>query len=348
MPAEGAAVLLLKRLDDAIRDGDNVHAVIRGIGLSNDGRCRGLLMPDSGGQVRAIEAAYRESDLDPSMLSLMECHATGTLGGDRTEVESVIRAVGDVSDLPVGSLKSNLGHLVTVAGMAAIIKVAGAMGEGVRPATLNAEDFIPEFENSPLRPLLQKEAWPDDVPRRAGINNFGFGGNNAHLVLEEFNPVRAPRRSAAERGISGEMPAEIASQQEPDDEIVVCGIGVIHGNDRGFEAFASKVAARPEPDREKRTDSVDLPLTGLGFPPNDLKQSLGQQTLALETALQAMADVEAPASERCGVIIGMGADVDAARPGLVWRAEQALRNRPAGDEVAQTVREEVGGLTGPA
>ena len=348
LPAEGAAVLLLKRLDDAIRDGDAVRAVIRGIGLSNDGRCRGLLMPDSGGQLRAIEAAYREIHLDPSMLSLMECHATGTPGGDRTEIESVSRAVGSVLDLPVGSLKSNLGHLVTVAGIAAIIKVVGAMAEGVRPATLNAEDSIPEFENSPLRPLFQKEAWPDDVLRRAGINNFGFGGNNAHLVLEEFKPERDRRRLSAASATCAKRPLEARPQHDPDDDIVICGIGIIHGNDRGFEAFSRKVAERSEVDGGDRTDSVDLPLKGLGFPPNDLKQSLGQQTLALEAALQAMADVETPVSERCGVIIGMGTDFDAARPGLVWRAEQMLHDRREGEKAVQAAREDVGGLTGPA
>ena len=348
LPAEGAAVLLLKRLDDAICDGDSIHAVIRGIGLSNDGRCRGLLMPDSGGQLRAIEAAYRETDLDPSMLSLMECHATGTLGGDRTEVESVTRAVGGIQDLPVGSLKSNLGHLITVAGIAAIIKVAGAMREGVRPVTLNAEDPIPEFENSPLRPLLQNENWPDGAPRLAGINNFGFGGNNAHLVLEAFDQDRAQPRVPVVSEPPARGPTATPPRRDPDDDIVVCGIGVIHGDDRGLEAFARKLAGQAGASGEDWTQVAELPLAGLAFPPNDLKQCLGQQTLALEAALQAMIDIALPEAERCGVIIGMGTDVDAARPGLVWRAEHALRGRSVREGAIQAVREDIGGLTGSA
>lgn len=347
LPAEGAAALVLKRLEDAVRDGDHIHGVIRGIGLSNDGRCRGLLLPDSGGQQRAIKAAYRGIDIEPSMLSLMECHATGTPGGDGTEIESLIRVMGDAQDLPVGSLKSNIGHLVTVAGTAAIIKVIGAMRHGVRPATLNAEDSISEFENSPLRPLLQKEAWPDDVPRRAGINNFGFGGNNAHLILEEFVPERILHSVSVNLGDFEKKPTE-KRQQDPDDDIVVCGIGLIHGNDRGFEAFASKVNGEFGPEADERTEEVVLPLTGLGFPPNGLKQSLSQQTLALEAGLQAVADIEMPDAERCGVLIGMGADFDAARPGLAWRVEQSLYDSRVTEGATQTLDADIGELVGPA
>ncbi|TQV78629.1 type I polyketide synthase [Denitrobaculum tricleocarpae] len=347
LPAEGAAALVLKRLEDAVRAGDHIHAVIRGVGLSNDGRCKGLLLPDSGGQVRAIEAAYRGTGLCPSDLSLMECHATGTPGGDGTEIESLIQVMGDIRDLPVGSLKSNIGHLVTVAGTAAIIKVIGAMKHGLRPATLHAEDWISEFENSPLRPLLQKENWPDDVPRRAGINNFGFGGSNAHLVLEEFVPARRLHSVPVTSDVFSKQHAG-EEQRNLDDDIVVCGIGVIHGNERGFGAFARKVAGPNPSEGDERTESVVLPLLKLGFPPNDLKQSLSQQTLALEAGLQAVTDIDLPASERCGVLIGMGADFDAVRPGLAWRMEQALRDQQAGEGGAPSFDADIGGLTGPA
>ncbi len=116
LPAEGAAAICLKRLEDAERAGDRIHGVIRGAGLSNDGFRGGLLNPDSAGQVRAIQRAYAGGGIDPRSISLLECHATGTPAGDQAEMASATKVFEGHSDLPVGSLKSNLGHLITVAG----------------------------------------------------------------------------------------------------------------------------------------------------------------------------------------------------------------------------------------
>ncbi|MCP4385987.1 MAG: polyketide synthase, partial [Hyphomicrobiales bacterium] len=140
LPSEGAGVVVLKRLEDAVRDGNLIHAVIRGIGLSNDGRKGGLLAPDSHGQAAAMRRAYAVADIDPATISLLECHATGTSTGDRIELLSSHSVFDRVDDLPVGSLKSNLGHLITAAGMGGIIKVVGALASGLRPPTLHAEE----------------------------------------------------------------------------------------------------------------------------------------------------------------------------------------------------------------
>ncbi len=137
IPAEGCAMLALKRLADARRDGDTIHGIVRGIGLSNDGRGRGLLVPDAGGQQRAIRAAYAAAGLAPSAVSLLECHATGTPVGDATELRSSSDVFSDIDGLPIGSLKSNLGHLITVAGAAGVIKLIEAMRAGVRPPSLH-------------------------------------------------------------------------------------------------------------------------------------------------------------------------------------------------------------------
>ena len=134
VPAQGAAVVVLKRLDDAVAARDRILGVIRGVGLSNDGRSRGLLVPSEEGQVRAMRTAYAQSGLVPSDISLVECHATGTAVGDATELRSLRTVFEGASDVPVGSLKSNLGHLITASGAAALIKVLCAIrGAGSAP-----------------------------------------------------------------------------------------------------------------------------------------------------------------------------------------------------------------------
>src|SRR6185503_1163343 len=110
VPAHGAALVVLKRLDDAERAGDHILGVIRAVGLSNDGRSRGLLVPSEEGQVRALGAAYTMAGLDPREVSLVECHATGTPVGDGVEIRGMKRVYEGARDVPVGSLKSNLGH----------------------------------------------------------------------------------------------------------------------------------------------------------------------------------------------------------------------------------------------
>ena len=190
LPAVGAAAICLKRLADAERDGDTIFGVIRGIGLSNDGS-RTILTPDSSGQSRAMREAYFKAGIDPKTVGLVECHATGTSLGDRTEVESLKTVYEGIQDLPVGSLKSNCGHLVSVAGLGGILKVTSAFAAQIRPPSLHAEEPIAAFAGSRLRVLQAAEPWPKpDHPRRAGVNNFGFGGNNAHVVIEEYTAGR--------------------------------------------------------------------------------------------------------------------------------------------------------------
>jgi acyl transferase domain-containing protein/3-hydroxymyristoyl/3-hydroxydecanoyl-(acyl carrier protein) dehydratase len=185
LPAEGCALLALKRLDDARRDGDRIHAVIRGIGLSNDGRGKGLLVPDEAGQRRAMRAAYADAGIDPARVSLLECHATGTTLGDSAELRSSAAVFAEARELPIGSLKSNLGHLITVAGAAGLIKLIEALHHGVRPPNRRVEAPTAALDATPFRLLQQAEPWPDSAPRIAAISAFGFGGNNAHLIVSD-------------------------------------------------------------------------------------------------------------------------------------------------------------------
>ncbi|MEE9417167.1 MAG: beta-ketoacyl synthase N-terminal-like domain-containing protein, partial [Acidimicrobiales bacterium] len=195
VPAEGCGFVVLRRLDDALNDGDTIHGIIRGVGLSNDGRGRGMLVPSTEGQARAMAQALEMSGLTPADISLLEAHATGTQVGDATEIESSAAVYGTCQDLPIGSLKSNTGHLITAAGVAGLIKVIEAMRHETLPPTLHVEEPLDAISDSPFRLIEQAESWDrsktSDGVLRAGVSAFGFGGNNAHLIVEEGGEKRA-------------------------------------------------------------------------------------------------------------------------------------------------------------
>ncbi|MGH9347531.1 MAG: polyketide synthase, partial [Vicinamibacterales bacterium] len=185
VPAEGAGFVVLQRLGDAVAAGRRILGVIRAVGLSNDGRGRGLLAPSEEGQERAMRQAYAAAGIAPRDIGLVECHATGTLVGDATEVRSMSRIFEDCDEVPIGSLKSNLGHLVTAAGVAGLLKVLGCLESGQRAPTLHVDTPIGALDSTPFRLVRGAEAWTG--PRRAAVSGFGFGGNNAHLIVEAWD-----------------------------------------------------------------------------------------------------------------------------------------------------------------
>ena len=191
---EGSGMFVLKRLGDAIRQGDTIYGVIAGIGLSNDVD-GGLLAPHSEGQLRAMRAAYEQAGWDPGDVDLVECHATGTPVGDAVEFSS-LRALWGESSLRagacvIGSVKSNVGHALTAAGAAGLLKVLLSFKYGVLPPTAGFDRPAPglDIENSPFRILARSESWKrraEGVPRRVALSGFGFGGINAHVLIEEW------------------------------------------------------------------------------------------------------------------------------------------------------------------
>ncbi|MGQ0802203.1 MAG: beta-ketoacyl synthase N-terminal-like domain-containing protein [Pseudomarimonas sp.] len=305
VPAEGAAFVALKRLSDARRDGDVIHGVIRGIGLSNDGRGKGLLAPSEAGQQRAMRAAYAAAGIDPKQVGLLECHATGTPVGDATELASSTAVFAANEGLAIGSLKSNLGHLITAAGVAGLLKLLAAMQAQQRPPTLHANMPNAALKGSPFRLLHSLEAWPSQSPRIAAISAFGFGGNNAHLIVSEDDPALAhfdtplPSTSIAIVGI-GAMLGEAHSRDEVRELL-------FNGGD-GLPATA-----------ETRMREVAVDVDGLRFPPLDMQQTLPQQLAILQTSREALAEVAPVDGERCGVFIGMEPDPEVARYGARWR-----------------------------
>ncbi len=353
LPAEGAAVVVLERLDDAIDAGRPILGVIRGIGLSNDGRSRGLLVPSVDGQERALRRAYEVAGLSPADVSLIECHATGTRVGDAIELESLGRIYAgalaeSAGTVPIGSLKSNLGHLITAAGLAGLLKVLAAMEAGLRPATLHVDEPNPAIEGSPFRLLTAPEPWPDDRPRIAAVSAFGFGGNNGHLLVEE--PPGRERLAAVRASVATRPPSDERSTAP----IAVVGMAVTAAGCDGLEGFTRTVLEgevaleqRPDGSLAGPAKPVELPLAGLSFPPRDLDQTLPQQILLLRTAQRAMASVESqPPGERTAVLAGMGCDAEVARWGVRWRlggGEQPLSGeelRRARDRVVPELRAE--------
>ncbi|MFB6264758.1 MAG: acyltransferase domain-containing protein, partial [Bradymonadaceae bacterium] len=197
---EGAGVLVLKRLSDALDDGDDVRALIRGIGGSSDGHGKGITAPHQVGQKLAVKRAYEDAGYGPKSVSLFEAHGTSTPIGDPAEFQSTCDVYAEDSgpravDQPsIGSVKSMIGHLKSGAGAASLIKTAFALEENTLPPTLNVENPHPDLklDERPFRIQHTAEDWElsSDLPRRAGVSAFGFGGTNFHITLEEFDPGR--------------------------------------------------------------------------------------------------------------------------------------------------------------
>jgi iturin family lipopeptide synthetase A len=193
--SDGAGVVVLKRLADAIADGDQIHAVIKGIGINNDGSTKvGYTAPSVPGQADAIRTAYDMAEVDLESLGYIETHGSGTYIGDRIEIDALNQVFRNVSagfNCPIGSVKSNFGHLNTAAGMAGLIKTILVLKNKMIPASLHCSNPIekltgnasPFYVNASLSPWTSRS-----VPARAGVSSFGIGGTNVHLVLEEAPP----------------------------------------------------------------------------------------------------------------------------------------------------------------
>ncbi|MBW4546920.1 MAG: polyketide synthase dehydratase domain-containing protein [Symplocastrum torsivum CPER-KK1] len=195
--SEGIGIVVLKRLNDAVRDGDRIYAVLKGVGSSSDGKALGLLAPRLEGEVLALQRTYQENSIDPDSIELIEAHGTGIPLGDRTEIQSLGRMFGERQGLlpqrALGSVKSMIGHCTIAAGIAGIIKNALALYHKILPPTL-CDQVNPALEIEKTSFYINNETRPwihgnPVTPRRAAVNAFGFGGVNAHAVLEEYTGI---------------------------------------------------------------------------------------------------------------------------------------------------------------
>jgi acyl transferase domain-containing protein/3-hydroxymyristoyl/3-hydroxydecanoyl-(acyl carrier protein) dehydratase len=348
---EGAGIFLLKRTEDALAHGDRIYGIIKGIGLANDVG-GSLLAPVSEGQLRAMREAYARTGWNPQDVDLIECHATGTPVGDATEVASLRELWGDRQpaghDCVIGSVKSNIGHLLTAAGAAALTKVLLAMGEGTLPPTANFAAPQPAMDlgNSPFRVLTTALPWPrrgDGIPRRAAISAFGFGGINGHLLVEEWLPKTQLRTIRTKK----------ETKPEHGTPIAVVGMEARFGPWQSLRAYQERVlggdqAAEPAPPRNWwgaeespwfRNEGLDrTPFKGyyldevavapeqFRIPPLEMAEMLPQQLLMLQVAAAAMADagLGRDGNLRAGVFIGIALDLNSTNFSFRWSlAEQA-------------------------
>jgi acyl transferase domain-containing protein/acyl carrier protein len=193
---EGAATFLIKRLDDAVGDGDHIYCVLLGMAGSSDGKGKGITAPNPIGQKLSVERAWHKAGVAPQTASLVEGHGTSTRVGDVVEHESMAAVFGGsgvpVGSIALGSVKSNIGHLKAGAGAAGIFKVVMAIHDKVLPPSLNFSAPNPDidFANSPFQVNTELREWklPEAGVRRAGVSAFGFGGTNFHTVLQEYVP----------------------------------------------------------------------------------------------------------------------------------------------------------------
>lgn len=345
---EGGALFALQRLEDAVAEGRTILGVIRGIGLSND-LGGSLLSPESEGQLRAMRAAYEEAGWDPEEVDLVECHGTGTPRGDEVEVASLRTLFGGASCV-IGSVKSNVGHLLTGAGAASLAKVLFALGEGVLPPTagFSKETASPALEGSGLEVLEAPRPWPERKgPRRAAVSGFGFGGTNAHLLVEAWEAGRPVRVRPSQRRSPTEPPIAVVA--------MASHFGSLEDREAFREALfegRSPFAARPA---SRWPYEAAIEGTGAGaflerlkivagrfrIPPKEIPTLLPQHLLALETAVRAAEEAglaKKGRHHRAGAVIGLDLDWEATSFHLRWLVEDWARRWAA--ESGETVAEE--------
>ena len=327
---EGAGMLVLKRLDDALRDSDKIMGIIKGVGLSND-IGGNLLAPDSEGQVRSMLAAYKGSGLSPHDIDLIECHGAGTPVGDRKELSSLRTLWGDsdwsAEQCAIGSVKSMIGHLLTAAGAAGMIKTILSLQHGVLPPSLN---FSKPSESSPLigspfrvqTKACEWERRKKNQPFRAAVSAFGFGGINGHLILEEWfnekgNQFYVPEKYKISE--AGDLPAIKKESSDiflPDTKLPIAVIGMdsVLGPIKTLYDFQKTILnghsafiKRPKNKWNGCDDTVSEYLdknlhygsfiegisTYIGefhIPPNEIPDMLPQHLLMLKVAAKAMED----------------------------------------------------------
>ncbi|MFK5926024.1 MAG: beta-ketoacyl synthase N-terminal-like domain-containing protein [Desulfuromusa sp.] len=349
---EGCGLVLLKRVGDALRDGDHIHAVIRGIGLSSD-LGGNLLAPASEGQLRAMRAAYQQAGWSPSDVDLIECHATGTPVGDAVEFSSLqqLWAEGDwrSGQCVIGSVKANVGHLLTAAGSAAMIKTLLAMKKKTLPPMVNFNHPAAgiDLADSPFRILHQPGRWDvrkGKLPRRAAVSAFGFGGINAHLLLEEWTPQEVPKSTVR-------LHPSFRQRSQP---VAIVGMGAQFGSWENLEQFQHRVLGaqddvKAEPPvnwwgaqqsrwyQQAGLDKIDF----CGFfvpevfttpgsfriPPKELEEMLPRQLLMLKVAAAALKDAGLSDKDLlfAGVYIGSGLDLNATNFSFRWGLQNYAR-----------------------
>jgi len=360
IPSEGAGMVLLKRLSDAEKDGDSILGVISGVGLSNDGKGKFILSPNSKGQRLAFERAYKQNDILPQNSTYIECHATGTPLGDMTELNSIEEFFFENKDkLHLGSVKSNLGHLLTAAGMTSLTKVLLSFKHNILPPEIELEQPIKSKDNwfGKNNVFEKPEKWTSKS-KQIGINAFGFGGANAHLVVNNYQkPIN---RKASK-------PVTLV-------QMAITGMDVHFGACTNLNAFYetifnNKQHFRPLPKTrwngfEENYDlQKDFEFNNGNYPPKgnfiedfefdilrykiqpkDIETTVPQQALILKVADRAIVDAGLKEGTNVAVLIAMkpemGLHSSLARWDSEWQFKEALKDSNLNENEIASLTEE--------
>ncbi len=358
---EGAGMMVLKRHSDAVRDGDKIYAIIKGGALSNDGKGEFVLSPNTKGQVLVYERAYADADVNPSEVNYIECHATGTPKGDNVELGSMETFFSQYNNKPLlGSVKSNLGHLLTAAGMPGMTKAIWALNEGLIPATINLNEPLSSkagYFTGQQMPI-DTVAWPEtNGPRTAGVSVFGFGGSNAHLVLQQ------PSYDVKPNGGS-------AKQREP---LAIIGMDAHFGSAKNLAQFKQLIENKkntfrelpsqrwkgiendacvmqalqlPKAPRGGYVEDFDIDFFRFKVPPNEQDCLIPQQLMMMQVADNAAKDAGLVEGSNVAVLVAMGLELELhqyrGRVNLTTQIEDSLLQQ--GIDLTEAQRAELTGI----
>lgn len=329
---EGCGLVALKRLNDAQKNGDEILAVIRAVGASND-MSGTLLAPTSEGQVRAMRQAYAAAGLRPSEIDLIECHGAGTPLGDKTELLSLSEIWQNEKHnggrCALSSVKSMTGHLLTAAGMAGLIKTILALRNATIPPSLNFNrppEHAAALTTGPFYVPVKAREWPRrnaNTTRKAAVSAFGFGGTNAHLLLEEWDASLAPPPLSSKIEINAPEP------------VAIVGMGLYSGDNAGLEMFRrgflqnKNAFTNHSGPHQKATpgmyiNELTIGLADFHISPNELDDILPQHLALLKAAREAMLNAKLnlrAEKPRMGALVGMDFDLNANNFCMRWLAQ---------------------------
>ena len=330
-PGEGGAIMVMKRLSDAVRDGDHIYGVLLSVGINNAG-CGLPLKPHMPSELSCMQETYDQIDAVADV-SYVECHATGTSQGDRVEIDAMDRCF---AKLPLfGSTKGNFGHTLVAAGFAGMTKLLLAMEKGVIPPTPGVDDSSAMSPNVVRVPT----AWPTSGVKRAALSAFGFGGTNAHALFEDYVPGNA---ASPERTLRAKFPTLLPLAIKGMD----CHFGTLVGLDAFEQAlYHGRHGGRPLPESRWRflgkdedflrvigakaapagcfVDGVGVDFKRIRTPLTPEDMLIPQQLIALKTMDKACMDAGLRKGERVAVLVGLGTDLELYR----HRARVALKER---------------------
>ncbi|WP_019027443.1 beta-ketoacyl synthase N-terminal-like domain-containing protein [Colwellia piezophila] len=357
---EGAGMMVLKRHSDAVRDGDTIHAIIKGGALSNDGKGEFVLSPNTKGQVLVYERAYDNAGVDPRDVDYIECHATGTPKGDNVELGSMdtffSRFPRENGNKPLlGSVKSNLGHLLTAAGMPGMTKAIWALKEAKIPATINLNEPLSSKKGYLSGAQMPTDTidWPrsssskangkaNSKPRTAGVSVFGFGGSNAHLVLQEPTQTLTP----------------VTSTVKAREPLAIIGMDAHFGGAKDLASFKTLIQSNGNTFRELPTkrwkgiekntevmnalsltkapvggyvEDFDIDFLRFKVPPNEQDCLIPQQLMMMKVADNAAKDAGLKEGSNVAVLVAMGIELELhqyrGRVNLSTQIEESLQQQ---------------------